>query len=107
MERNCRMETPTERIFPSNEGVGQSIPEAEVFPSELDLAAAVEQSDTGFQAPETGRPEVPGEIPSDVPEAEAVEPNKQGPPPGYEGVPSELWPDANGKPPQLTEKLMC
>jgi hypothetical protein len=29
-----------------------------------------------------------------------------GPPPGYEGVPQELWPGPDGKPPELTPALM-
>ena len=29
-----------------------------------------------------------------------------GPPKGYEGVPKELWPDAEGNPPVITERLL-
>lgn len=39
-------------------------------------------------------------------EAPLTTSNSGGVPPGYENVPPELYPDANGKPPQLTERLL-
>jgi hypothetical protein len=47
--------------------------------------------------------EATGEEPSRIPEKISGE---RQPPPGYEGVIQELWPDENGKPPELTEGMM-
>lgn len=46
------------------------------------------------------------EAPAVQPAGEVVAETPAGPPPGYEQVPPELWPDKDGKPPQLTEKLL-
>jgi hypothetical protein len=34
------------------------------------------------------------------------QPEASGPPEGYEGIPPELWPDANGNSPQLTPEMI-
>jgi hypothetical protein len=95
------METQTERLVQGNEGISTTGAESEISPEQSELAAIAVADAIGTEAvseaeTESGRPEIPGEISNDTPK----------PPPGYEGVPPELWPDANGNPPQLTEKLM-
>jgi hypothetical protein len=71
------METQTELLVPSNEGDGQSLPATEVQPTEASAA--------------------------DVAANESpVEPNQAQDP----SLPPELQPDADGNPPEITEKLL-
>jgi hypothetical protein len=95
------MEEITERLVQNDKGLGQTAADVEIFPTELELAAAVDTGERPFVAPE------PETVPDEAGIPEAVEGDKpQSPPAGYENVPQELWPDANGNPPQLTEKLL-
>lgn len=91
------METSTERLVQSNEGASQpdATPEVE-FPT-----------NTPFVNPEGDAGQVREAVDSPSPTVEGdAELDPDAPPPGYESVPKELWPDADGKPPQLTDRLL-
>lgn len=86
------METQDERLVQVNEGDGST---------DSSLPNLSPTGDSG-QRRETLGTDVPAE------EGEpGVHEQVRTPPTGYEGVPPELWPDENGKPPELTPTLLA
>lgn len=87
------METQDERLVQSNEGNG-SADSASTLPECQDACG-----------PECGNiTTVPVKIQDETVVGDKVQERK--PPEGYETVPPELWPDENGKQPELTPKLL-
>jgi hypothetical protein len=88
------MEKETERLVQSNEGSGQRTAEAEVeLPTDTELAAATDTAE--IQSPVEG-------LRDETPSGQAVEPDS----PQDESIPPELRPDADGNPPQITDRLL-
>ncbi len=65
------------------------------------VATVIEGSDSSSTIPSSST--TPPDISED---GEINSSSSVAPPAGYENIPRELWPDANGNPPQLTEKLL-
>ncbi len=109
------METQTAGLVQNDEGVSETAAAPEVQPTDEQLAAAAGIIGEGREAlsPNSDvppEPEPPAGDAAGTPQVgddSAQEPSQPtGPPPGYEGVAPELWPDKDGNPPQLTETLM-
>src|SRR5208337_684524 len=92
------MEEKAERVLSNDEGAGSS-PAASNFPASTVLACgpAFTENLTPVEGDSVQEPTGTAETP-------AAEP--AGPPKGYEGVPTELWPDSEGNPPVVTERLL-
>jgi hypothetical protein len=92
------METQTERLVQTDEGIGSS-PAASDLPASTVLACGPTFTEN-LKAVESDSVQEPTGT-AETPAAEPV-----GPPKGYEGVPPELWPDKDGNPPVITERLL-
>src|SRR5208337_1364501 len=92
------MEEKAERVLSNDEGAGSS-PAASNLPASTVLAcgSAFTENLTPVEGDSVQEPTGTAETP-------AAEP--AGPPKGYEGVPPELWPDKDGNPPVVTERLL-
>ena len=92
------METQTERLVQTDEGIGSS-PAASDLPASTVLACGPTFTEN-LKAVEPDSVQEPTGT-AETPAAEPV-----GPPKGYEGVPPELWPNKDGNPPVITERLL-
>jgi hypothetical protein len=89
------METQTERLVQTDEGTGCSTAASDL------PASTVRECCGGHFTPDLKA--VEGDS---VQESTGTAETPAAPPKGYEGVPPELWPDKNGNPPVITERLL-
>jgi hypothetical protein len=94
------METQTERLVQIDEGTGSPAATSDL-PASTVLACGPTFAEN-LKAVEGDSVQEP----TGTTEAPATEPDPAASPKGYEGVPPELWPDKDGNPPVITERLL-
>src|SRR5271165_472929 len=102
------MEEKAERVLSNDEGAGSptatpNLPaNAGGHPiQESDSTESTSTIPAGVIELADGTRGLPNPTPAETPAAEPA-----GPPKGYEGTPSELWPDKDGNPPVITPALL-